>query len=190
MKNWMETTDPKTSQIKYKTDWLKFRADRSLTSDRVWCFTDGSTTGWHSAVLVVPQQFYRAVARFAPYHSSRNIAAELNGFLLGLEIAPSNSLVSIVHDFIGVGAWTIGAWEINSEDVRSKIDQAHKIIKDKNLTIEFIHHAGHQDKKKKERPICHSDFTKWNCLADKMCENQTEHDSITDLSGDAGKLLH
>lgn len=177
----METTDLKASQNNYKTNWLRFRKDRSLTSDRVWCFTDGSTTGWHSAILIVPGQYYRAAARSEPFHESRNIAGELNGFLLGLELIPDGSVVTIVHDFIGVGAWTIGAWEINSEDVKARITKARKLIEDKRLTVEFVHHAGHQDKKKKERPICHSEFTKWNCAADRLCEEQIATDTITSM---------
>lgn len=175
IKNWMETTDLRSSQ-NYDPGWLRFRADRTITPDRVWVFTDGSTTGWHAATLVVPNQFYRAAARFAPFHPTRNIAGELNGLLLGLEITPEGSTVSVVHDFIGAGAWAIGAWKINSDLVHDKVTKARKLIEDKRLDISFIHHAGHQDKKKKDRPICHSDFTKWNCFTDEMCSNKTECD--------------
>jgi hypothetical protein len=182
MKDWMETTDLKSSRVNYKTNWLRFRADRSTTPDRVWVFTDGSTTGWHAASLVVPNQFTRSVARFYEFHATRNIAAELNGLLLGLEIAPEKSTLSIVHDFIGCGAWTIGAWEIKSDAVLERITKARKLVEDKKLDVSFIHHAGHQNKKKKDRPICHSDFTKWNCTCDRMCEEQVVVDVTTPWS--------
>lgn len=181
MKNWMETTDLKSSKVKYKTNWLRFRQDRTVTPDRIWIFTDGSTTGWHAATVIKPGEFIRQAAKKADFHASRNIAGELNGLLLGLEMVPSDSVVTIVHDFIGVGAWTIGAWEINSEDVRDKINRALKLIADKRLDVSFIHHGGHQDRKKKDRPVCHSDFTKWNCSTDRLCESKVESDTITSL---------
>lgn len=169
----------KASKVNYKTNWLRFRQDRTITPDRVWLFTDGSTTGWHAATLVVPGEYVRSAARFCEFHASRNIAGELNGLLLGLELAPSNVTISIVHDFIGVGAWTIGSWEIKSDDVKDKITRARKLIADKNLDVSFIHHGGHQDKKKKDRPICHSDFTQWNCATDRLCEGKVAVDLVT-----------
>jgi hypothetical protein len=182
IKNWMETTDLKTFK-NYDPSWLKFRQDRHMTPDRLWLSVDGATSGWHAAVIFVPNQYYRLLCKFAPFHPTRNIAAELNALLLGLENTPSNSKVTVIQDFIGCASWTIGAWNINSEAVLERVTKACKLIEEKNLDINFVHHAGHQNKKKKDRPVCNSDFTYWNVVADELCEAKVEVDRTVNLVG-------
>lgn len=168
-----ETTDLKYSQ---RVDWLKFRQDRSVSSGQLYLAIDGSTTGWHAAVLINPGNSVHYVANKAEFHKTRNISGELHGYLLGLQLVPARSSVIIIHDFVGISGWTTGNWKLNSDIVIEKIAEAHKLIREKELDVLHCHHYGHQDKKRKERPICHSDFTKWNVFVDKLCEDKKEID--------------
>lgn len=170
----MESTDAKAASVQYKTNWLRFRHDRSITPDRLWMFTDGSTSGWHAAILVDTSGSVKEYARFIKMTSNRNVGAELNGLLLGLEKIEEYKTVTVVHDYVGVGAWTIGAWEAKKPEVIEAIAMIRKLIYDKKLEITFIHHGGHQDKIKGTRPICHSDFTIYNCKVDKLCDDKVE----------------
>lgn len=177
MKDWMETTNPHTANVTYKKPWLRLRTDKSVKPGSVWLFTDGSSTGWHAASLLVPGKYVRQIAKFAAKTPSRNIAAELNAAILGLERCGSgDGPVCVVHDYLGVGAWTIGAWKINNDEVREKVEKIKKIITDQKLDVSFIHHPGHLDKGKFKDD---SEFTRWNCSTDRLCTAQVESDSIT-----------
>jgi hypothetical protein len=100
---------------------------------------------------------------------NRNINAEFNGLLLGLKHVPDNSVVNVVHDLLGLSAWVIGAWAINKPEVRDKVDLIRACVESKKLDLRFLHHAGHQNKRKGPRPICNSEFTFWNCVTDDLC---------------------
>ena len=114
----------------------------------------------------------RQPARFESPVSIANVGAELNGLLLGLEAAEPDSSVTVVHDYMGVGAWLTGGWEVRVPSVRQRVDAAMKLIEKKNLDIRFIHHGGHQKD--------HSDFTRWNCVADKLCGDKQACDIVTE----------
>ena len=149
----VETTSPKAASVKYKRRWLALRSGSMQLSDdkdRTWIFCDGSTTGWHAAVVVDPGRRIRKLARFESPVSIANVGAELNGLLLGLE----------------------GGWEVRVPSVRQRVDAAMKLIEKKNLDIRFIHHGGHQKD--------HSDFTRWNCVADKLCGDKQACDIVTE----------
>src|SRR5581483_9665487 len=122
MKNWMETTNPHTANVTYKKPWLRLRDDKTVKAGNVWLFTDGSSTGWHAASVLVPGKYVRQVTKFAEKTPSRNIAAELNAAILGLQVCSSvDGPIYVIHDYLGVGAWTIGAWNINNDEVREKV---------------------------------------------------------------------
>lgn len=144
-------------------DWISFRADRSLIPDRINAFVDGSTSGWHSAVLVQPGEWVRYLCRYRKRTKTRNVGAEVNAYLLALDYLPEGSRIAVVHDYLGTGAWSKGYWNINRAEIRKKIDVAHKLEILNNLDVIFIHHKGHQKDK--------SDFTKYNCLADWLCSD-------------------
>ena len=179
LKNYMESTDQSTVK-NYPGPWLKHRESRSISDDVVWLFSDGSSTGWFGAVIIHPG---KSIRRLSKYEESpnRNINPEFNGAILGLEALEPGTKVNIVHDLLGLGAWVIGEWRMTKPAVKAKTDQIRKIIKEKNLDVHFIHHAGHQNKKRGERPICNSEFTKYNCEADKLCGSAEVRDTVEAL---------
>lgn len=172
IKNWAESTDQSTVN-NYSGPWLRFRQGRQITNDAIWVFSDGSSTGWHGAVVVVPNKKIIELSKFEET-PNRNINAEFNGAILGLTNVPDNSKIVVVHDLLGLSAWVIGAWKINKAPVGEKTKFIRDLITSKNLDVHFIHHAGHQNKKKGKRPICTSEFTHYNCKADQICEAHQE----------------
>lgn len=167
----METTKDSSAKQPGRRGWLRFRESRTCTDDRIWIFTDGSTSGWHAAKIVQPGKEVRSLCRLIPMTATRNVGAELNGFLLGIKHAPEGSHVTVVSDFLNIGAWMVGAYNVNGEEVAEKIARAHEIIESSRLTVSFCHHGGHQKD--------HSHFTHFNNGADVLCSNQTSADYVT-----------
>ena len=164
----VETTNPASAERAYRKPWIFLRTDRSMTEDKTWVFTDGSSSGWHAAKIVRPGIDVRSLCRFREPTRIRNVGAELNGFLLGLKHVEEHSTVVAVVDFLNVAAWMTGAYEIKDPEVREKIERGHRIVKENGLRLSFIHHAGHQKDS--------SHFTHFNDLADKLCTAQTSRD--------------
>jgi hypothetical protein len=161
----LETTSPKAAAVRYKTDWLRLRKEQEIEKGRTWIFTDGSSSGWFAAVIIdlKSMRIRRGAAKLPPV--SANIGPELCGLILGLELAPDHSPVTVVHDYVGVGAWAIGVWKCDPEREKPKlrflVARIRKIIRRRKLDIHFIHHGGHQKDD--------SDFTRWNNEADELC---------------------
>lgn len=156
----LETTKQKVAD---EHAWTVFRADRNLLPvDRLWAFTDGASSGRHGAVLISPGKKVMFLSRFlkAPM---RNVGAELNAFLLALEHIPSESKVTFVFDYMGIGAWILGHYERKKEATQKMVGRAEDLLIEKGLmdTARFIHHGGHQRDD--------SDFTMWNTVADWLC---------------------
>lgn len=161
----VETTSAKAAAVKYKKRWLKYRADRRIDRESIWMFIDGSSTGWHAAVILDP--FTKKITRIAEHGDpkSRNIGPELWSLLIGLKAVDPTKPLVVVHDYIGTGAWLAGAWKIKSVNVRAAVDDIEAVIEAREFTsIKFIHHGGHQKD--------HTDFTRWNEEADQLCNNQ------------------
>jgi len=164
VKQIVESTNPKQAMIPHQRSWVRYRESRAVTGDAVWVFADGSSTGRFGAIVIHPQTGATRHAGSAPPTATRNIAAELNGALLGLEAAATlaNGLpVIVVQDYIGVAAWIVGAWQIRHEEVADKVRALKALIERNGFDLRLIHHAGHQTDG--------SDFTKWNAAADAMC---------------------
>lgn len=158
----MESTQATTVRTYSKNKpWIKLRKIRQIAPEHVWIFTDGSSSGWHSAVLVFPGLKVVQAARWKKPTPTRNVGAELNGMLLGLKRVKTKKQIYLVHDYLGVGAWMTGNWKMKDQEVRSVIDQGKALIAEKQLDVRFIHHAGHQKDA--------SDFTRWNGVADELC---------------------
>lgn len=167
-----ESTQPSTATGKY-AKWVSYRPSRTTDPDMTWIFTDGSTTGRHAAVIVhkgggVIQRLTGNARRT----KTRNVGAELNGMLLGLEHAPRGERVTVVSDYLGIAAWMTGNWKINDREVREKIARAKAIVEERSLTVAFVHHAGHQTDS--------SDFTRYNCEADALCSGRGLKSSAED----------
>lgn len=168
IKTRVETTNPASAERKYRRPWVFLREDRSIEPDRVWVFTDGSSSGWHAAKIVRPLIDVRSLCRYIVPTRTRNVGAELNGFLLGLKNVEEDSTVVVVVDFLNIAAWMTGAFAVNDEEVKSKIDRAKRIVKSNHLRLSFIHHAGHQRDD--------SMMTYFNDLADQLCSKQVSCD--------------
>lgn len=170
LSSFIETTSKKAAAVVYKKPWLRYRDDRSVTLDRIWIFTDGSNSGWHAAVVLDP--FSKTIRRIAHYQvpKSKNIGPELWALNLGLRHVTSEHPITVVHDYIGTGAWIVGAWEIKSPNVLDAVNELLATIKSKGLDIRFIHTTGHQKDL--------SDFSKWNNHVDALCTGKKAVDTV------------
>jgi len=168
----LETTSPTAAKVRYKSNWLRLRKDQSIGPGRTWIFTDGSSRGWFAAVIIDTKRgtIRRAATRVYPV--SQNIGPEVCGLILGLELTPTHSPITVVHDYVGVGAWALGVWRCDPEKknrrLRVLVARVRKLIRRRKLDIKFIHHGGHQDNG--------SDFTRWNCEADRLAGDGVEID--------------
>jgi hypothetical protein len=161
----VETTSVKTAKVRYKKKWLKLRTSRHVDDASIWMFIDGSSTGWHAAIILNP--FTNKITKIAEFKKSknRNVGPELRSLLIGLQDVDPSKPLTVVHDFIGTAAWLTGAWTINSDYVREIIGLIQEIIKSRNFnSIKFIHHSSHQTD--------HSHFTQFNNEVDQLCNNQ------------------
>lgn len=146
--------------------WTEFRRDRDLKPEnRLWVFTDGSTSGRHGAVLIRPGAEVMFLSSFLR-SPMKNVGAELNAFLLALRHIPEDSRTTFVFDYMGIGAWVLGHYERKKEATKKMVGQAEDLLTEKGLmdTARFIHHGGHQRDD--------SAFTLWNTVADRLCDTE------------------
>lgn len=161
----METTSEKATKPAYTKKWLKYRTGRWINEESVWMFIDGSSTGWHAAVILDP--FAKTKTEIADYGDpkSRNIGPELWSLLIGLREADPSKPLTVVHDYMGTGAWLVEAWKIKKQNVQDAVDEIKQVLSSREFTsVRFIHHGGHQKDD--------SDFTRYNNLADRLCNDQ------------------
>lgn len=181
MRTWMETTDPGT-HLNYSRwgTWIRLLKERNISDkNATWVFSDGSSSGWYGAHILIPDKQIIQVCKFETT-PNKNINPEINGAIVGAERSPVGSTVYVVHDLFGIAPWFLGHWRINKPEVKAKIEQFRAVVAARGIDIRFIHHGGHQDKKRKKkdkvRPVCNSEFTRWNCATDKLLEGKTEVD--------------
>jgi hypothetical protein len=173
--NFIQTTSKKAAAVQYKKNWIRYvEAPAELLQGYTWVFTDGSTTGWHAAVLILPGLNIRRLAAHVAPTPTRNVGAEMNGLILGLKHAQSGIPVWAVFDYVGVGAWITGGWEIKSFEVQEQVRKIEKIIDERDLTLNLFHHPGHQKDK--------SQFTFFNGVADSLCSGKKAVDSVEQLT--------
>jgi hypothetical protein len=168
----VETTSQKAAAVRYKTDWLRLRQAQEIEPGRTWVFTDGSSSGWFAAVIIdTKAKTIRRGAAYCP-PTSANIGPELCGLILGLELAPAHSPITVVHDYTGIGAWAAGHWKCDREKpkLRRLVAKIKRLVRRRRLDIHYIHHGGHQDNG--------TDFTRWNCEADELCTARVETDVV------------
>jgi len=99
-----------------KRAWLQFtKVAEERDVSRSYCSTDGSSTGWHSAVFVGAGENTDKVhlrARHGDMKGSRNVGAEASGFLLGVQtLAKYDKLWDncvFLADFLNALAWDCG----------------------------------------------------------------------------------
>lgn len=161
----VETTSANATKPQHTKKWLKLRTGRWIDDESVWMFIDGSSSGWHAAVILDP--FAKTITRTATFRKpkSANIGPELWSLLLGLNEADPTKPLTVVHDYMGTGAWMVKAWKIKSPNVQEAIDMIRATVETLDFTsIRFIHHGGHQKDD--------TDFTKWNNEVDRLCSDQ------------------
>ena len=177
----METTSENAVKPSYTKRFLTYRTSRHIDNESIWMFIDGSSTGWHAAVILNP--FSKKITRIAKFRDPgtiANVGAELMSLVIGLqddEADPTKPLV-VVHDYIGTGAWLIKAWKIKSPDVREVVQGINYTIDMKAFSsVKFIHHGGHQKD--------HTDFTRYNNMVDQLCNDKQAVHTTVDWDFDA-----
>jgi hypothetical protein len=166
----VETTSMNATKPAHTKKWLKYRTGRHIDDKSIWMFIDGSSTGWHAAVILNP--FTKKITRIAKFrkpNKSANVGAELMSLVIGLQAdeAEPDKRIIVVHDYIGTGAWLVKAWKIKSPEVLDIVQGINYTIDMKAFTsVRFIHHGGHQKDD--------TDFTRWNNEVDQLCTNQQE----------------
>jgi hypothetical protein len=162
----VETTSEKAVKPAHTKRWLKLRTKKWIDDESIWMFIDGSSSGWHAAVIHDP--FAKKKIELAEFQEpkSANVGPELLSCLIGLrEVDPTKPL-TIVHDYIGTGAWLVGAWKIKSPNVQEVVDLIRVTIEEREFTsIRFIHTGGHQKND--------TDFGRYNNRADALCDGKT-----------------
>ena len=173
----VETTSEKAVVPDHTKKWLKLRTGRWIDDQSIWMFIDGSSSGWHAAVILDPFAGKKTeVAKFQEPKSA-NIGPELWSLLIGLGVVDPTKPLTVVHDYIGTGAWLVKAWRIKSPNVREAVEQIRETIKEREFTsIRFIHTAGHQKND--------TDFGLWNNRVDALCNNQEVVHTIVDWEFD------
>jgi hypothetical protein len=160
------TTEPKTAAGRANR-WVQLRTSRYIAeppnpeAEHRWVFTDGSSSGWHTAVTVSPFRWVIGTSAFTTPDSTRNVGAELRGVLLGVSCQPNGSVVSLVSDYLGSAAWLTGNWGANDATVVDLTITILKTVQVKRLSVRFIHTRGHQ------RDGSH--FCVFNDWADRLC---------------------
>jgi len=131
-----------------KRAWLAL--ERDLSKRPGWMVsTDGSSTGWHSAVLVGPPGAdMRLRARWADMKGTRNVGAEASGFLLGIESLPSAiPSCMCLGDFLNALAFDAGTANFKHPvlvDVYGRVEAEKRARFPAGLAITHVHHPGHQ----------------------------------------------
>ena len=161
----VETTSANAVKPAHTKKWLKLRTSKWIDDKSTWMFIDGSSSGWHAAVILDPFAKQRTELAAFQDPKSANIGPELWSCSIGLREADPTKPLTVVHDFVGTGAWLVGAWKIKSPNVQEAVDQIRAVIKERGFTsIRFIHTGGHQK--------TDSDFGVYNGRADQLCNNQ------------------
>ena len=76
--------------------------------------------------------------------ASRNIFAELAALYHALNLVPTGTGVTIVHDYNGTGHWMLGEWRTTKPETEVIVDACHVLARSKRLTVAYRHRRGHQ----------------------------------------------
>jgi len=161
-----ETTSEKVANVEHHKPWISYRNSRNIDKNSIWIFCDGTTMGCFASIILYPQDTITKKVGYTPQTSTKNVGAELNSVILGLEslVTPINFPVYLVVDYIGTIPWILGKWNINNPEVKDKIDTILKILKEKQIELYLIQHKSHQKDK--------SDFTLYNNMVDSLCSEE------------------
>jgi hypothetical protein len=151
-----------------------FKPDRELDSDETWMFPDGSSTGWHALVVLRTGQDPRLMAREIPM-STKNVGAEMSGFLMALEEIVPGERVAIVADFLWSIYYLLGWRNVHHPALQEQVAAARALLDARRpASLRYIHIRGH------ERDG--SAFGRWNHVADRLCALRQPVDRTVPLS--------
>lgn len=140
---------------------ITFKPDRELDSPDTWMFTDGSSTGWQSLVVLRPGQDPRLVAQLARTET-RNVGAEVAALVSALEAILPGERVAIVSDFLWSIYYVLGWYRVENLLLREQVATARALLAERRpAALRFIHVKGH------ERDA--SALGLWNDVADRLC---------------------
>ena len=164
------TTSRESAGKKGRSSWLSFLQTRDcLDRSSLYVFTDGSSKGSFAAIFVDPSDPKSSVEEHVEFKApteTRNMGAEWNGLLLGLERAPRGTKLVVVSDLLWLGAWMVGKRGAEHPEVVAALERANLLIHENGLEVRFVHHEGHQKDE--------SQFTRWNCRADELCKEKAK----------------
>lgn len=95
--------------------------------------------------------------------SLRNILAELGALYGALQEAAPGSVLTVVHDYEGVGAWLEGRWKAKNPMVAEVVAASRALIEARGLRVRFRHQRGHES-----TFAGRNDFAAYNARADKL----------------------
>jgi viroplasmin and RNaseH domain-containing protein len=99
----------------------------------------------------------------AATNSLQNILAELGALYAALHEAPAGSVLTVVHDYEGVGAWLEGRWKAKNPIVAEVVTACRSIISARQLRVTFRHQRGHTS-----TFAGRNDFAAYNARADQL----------------------
>lgn len=159
------TTSERSAGMKGRP-WLRYRAGRDCVEPRIYAFTDGSSRGSYAAVLVHPGGSSEQQVHWREPTKTRNVGAEWDAFVLGLEMSPKAARLTSVVDLLWIHAQLIGVRDTIEPEIVQKLERAKRLIETRELDLVLVHHDGHQKDA--------SDFTKWNAVADRLCSSMAD----------------
>jgi hypothetical protein len=157
-----------------KRSWLAFlppKCTMTRDSSLTYCSTDGSSTGWHGAVVVAADSGNAILrARWVDCLGSKNVGAEAHAFALGVESLPEEGV--FLADFLNAVGWDVGAAKYQHPAIISAFGlvRKHRSKPDVKDTKSWahVHHSGHR----LDSASCW--FTVLNCVADNLCHLKTD----------------
>jgi hypothetical protein len=156
------------------------KADRAIDSPDTWMFTDGTSLGWQSLVVLRPGREPRLVARAAPTEA-RNVGAEVAALVSALDAVLPDERVAIVSDFLWSIYYVLGWYRVENALLREQVAAARALLAARRpAAVRFIHTKGH------ERDG--SELGRWNDVADRLCARATAIDVTMPASGVAELL--
>jgi len=99
-----------------------------------------------------------------------NILAEMAGLYEALQRMPSQSSVTVVHDYEGVSAWIERRWKTKDPVVAAVVEACEWLIRKRGLDVAFRHQRGHQS-----TWVGRDDYAHWNGRADELATRGPNH---------------
>jgi hypothetical protein len=140
---------------------VAFKPDREFDAADTWMFTDGSSTGWHSLVILRPGQDARLVARVVET-DTRNVGAEVGGLVSAFEATLPGERVAVVSDFLWSIYYVLGWHVVENTRLLQQVAAARALVDARRpASLRFIHVKGHL---RDATALGH-----WNAIADRLC---------------------